>query len=327
MNGNPANRNSASGIPNGNVPSSASTAPHLRGAGADSRGNSSQVQRGINGPVNGASAPGQSLPNAPMQAQMQVPMGQRLPAQMPNDLRLYQEAQRVQAEQQAYLQQRQQHRLPQANGHSASPNMQNAPLANSQSNPAMLASMQGRASPTVNGTPNPAPSSTSPRASHSQPQSLSSGVTPAVSQIQSQVKIQHPSAPPEEIQRLTTQQLVRMSQQQSMNQQAMAAAVGNSGGGLSAMQAPNPILQNQQAIFANGNSSQFSQQQYAAYMRSQQANQSRAVSSGSATAPGMSNSRSVTPHVQRTGSAQGGGPPRGPSQSPRPGPVGVAGSQ
>ena len=327
MNGNPASRNAAPAMPNGNVPNSASNAPHLRGAGADSRANASQMHRVMSGQANGASAPGQGLPSAAMQPQMQVPLGQRLPAQMPNDLRLYQEAQRVQAEQQAFLQQRQQHRHPQANGHSASPNMQNAALANSQTSPAMLASMQGRASPSINGNQNAAATDTSPRASLSQPQTLSSGVTPAVSQIQSQIKIQHPSAPPEEIQRLTTQQLVRMSQQQSMNQQAMAAAVGNSGGGLSAMQAPNPLLQNQQAVFANGNSSQFSQQQYAAYMRSQQANQSRAVSSGSATAPGVSNSRSVTPHVQRTGSAQGGGPPRGPSQSPRPGPVGVAGSQ
>ena len=277
----------------------------------------------MNGQINGGTAPSQGIPNGSMQAQIPVPMGQRLPAQMPGDHRLYHEAQRVQAEQ-AFLQQRQQHRYPQTNGHSASPNMQSNPSANPQSNPAMLASMPGMGSPSINGNQPATANGASPRGSQSQPQALSSGVTPAVSQIQNQVKLKHPSATPEEIQRRTTQELMRLS----MNQQAMAAAVGNSGGGMSATQAPNPILQNQQAVFANGGGSQFNQQQYAAYMRSQQANQSRAVSSGSATVPAVPNSRSATPHVQRTGSAQGGGqPPRGPSQSPRPGSVSVPGSQ
>ena len=284
------------------------------------------MQRLANGQGNGSvSALTQSVPNAPMQPQLQVSMNQRGQPSIGNELRLFQEAQRVQAEQ-AYLQQRQQQRHPQQNGQALSPNMQTVSTL-PQSNPALLGSLHGRSSPSINGNQLASGTNASPRMSQSQPQSLSSGVTPTVNHIQNQVKMRNPGASPDEIQRLTTTELVRVSQQQSINQQAMAAAVGNSGGAMNAMQAPGSMMHHQPAMMANGNSSVYSPQQYAAFMRHQQANQQRTGSAGSGVAPGMNNSRSATPMVQRTGSAQGGGPPRGPSQSPRPGPVGVAGGQ
>ena len=288
------------------------------------------MQRLINGQVTNGVVPtnAPSVPHAPMQPQMQMPIGQRLPPQMSSDVRLIQEAQRVQAEQQAFLQQRQQQRHPSQSGQGGSPNMQSL---NSlpQSNATVLASMQGRSSPSINGTQPPPGTSSSPRINHSQPQSLSSGMTPAVNQIQNQVKIRHPGASPGEIQRLTTEQLVRMSQQQSIQQTAMAAAVGNSGGNIGNLPAPSPLMQQQQqqAIMSNGNASMFNQQQYAQYMRSQQASQQRSAGTGNTATSTVNGSRSATPLIQRTGSAQGSGPTRGPSQSPRPGSVVVASRQ
>lgn len=331
INGNASSRSSVPGLPNGSNPQNTSAAPALRGAGLDPARNGPQMQRLANGQGNGiVPAQGQNVSNPPLQQQMQLPMAQRGQTQMTNEMRLYQEAQRVQAEQ-AYLQQRQQHRHSQQNGQGLSPNL---PSMNTlpPSNPALLGSMHGRSSPSINGNQSVQGSSASPRTNQPQPQSLSSGVTPTVNQIQNQVKMRNPGASPDEIQRLTTEQLVRvsqqqMSQQQSMNQQAMAAAVGNSGGAMSAIQAPGSMMHHQPAMMANGGASMYSPQQYAAYMRHQQANQQRTGSAGSGVAPGVNNSRSATPLVQRTGSAQGGGPPRGPSQSPRPGAVGVAGGQ
>ena len=311
----------------------ASGAAQLRGGGMDSARSGPQMQRLMNGQVTNGIVPnnGQSVPHAPMQPQMPIPIGQRVPPQMASDMRLIQEAQRVQAEQQAYLQQRQQQRHPQQSGQGGSPNMQHLnPLP--QNNAAMLASMQGRSSPSVNGAQPSTGSSTSPRINHSQPQSLSSGMTPAVNQIQNQIKIRHPGASPGEISRLTTEQLYRMSQQQSIQQTAMAAAVGNSGGNMGSLQAPSPMMQQQQqqqqqAMLSNSSAGMFNQQQYAQYMRSQQASQQRSASVGNGAAPVINGSRSATPLIQRTGSAQGGGPARGPSQSPRPAPVGIAGGQ
>ena len=321
LNGNMPNRSSVTGMLGGNNANPSAAVSQYRGGGIDPTRSGQQAQRLVNGQANGI-GPGQNVPNAPMHSPRQVSAAQRGPNQMPNDVRLYQEAQRVQAEQAYLQQQRQQQRHVQQNGHSGSPNMQslNHP---SQGNPALLASIQGRLSPSINGSQNPSGSSVSPRIGQSQPQSLSSGVTPAVNQIQNQVKRLHPGASPGEISRLTTEQLVRMSQQQ-LSQQAMAAAAGNSGAGLAAMPAPNAILQHQQAMLNNPNSP-FNQQQYAAYMRTQQAAQSRTGSAGNGAAMGLNGSGSVTPLV-RTGSAQGGAP-RGPSQSPRPAPIGVAGAQ
>ena len=325
-NGAALNRSLIPGLASGAGPNVASAAPHLRGAAPDPARGGPQMQRLMNGQMNGVvPTNGQGMPHAQMQPQMQMQMGQRVAPQMTSEMRMIQEAQRVQAEQQAFLhQQRQQQRHPQQNGHAGSPNMQNLnPIP--QNSAAMLASMHGRSSPAINGGQPQSGINTSPRANPNQPQALSSGMTPAVNQIQNQVKIRHPGASPGEISRLTTEQLYRMSQQTSIQQTAMAAAVGNSGSGVAGMQAPSPMQQ--QAMMSNSQTNMFNQQQYAQYMRSQQASQQRSGSVGNNLTAMNNGSRSATPMVQRTGSAQSNGPIRGPSQSPRAGTVGVAGGQ
>lgn len=106
--------------------------------------------------------------------------------------------------------------------------------------------------------------------------------------------------------------LARQTAMQSAAGNANAAAVArNSNMGL---QAPSP-LQHAAMIAATGNNQSLSSQQYAQFMRSQQASQQRGGSVGSG--QGMNGSRSGTP-------AQGG--PK-PSQSPSARQVGLAGGQ
>lgn len=158
-----------------------------------------------------------------------------------------------------------------------------------------------------------------------QPQALSSGMTPAVNQISNAVKLRNPQASPEQLRNMTNEQLYLQTQQQAARQASQAAA-GNPntgamiGSGNMGMQAHSPMQQH--AIMANGASPMLNPQQYAHMMRTQQASQQRGGSAGAG--GGMNGSRSATPLVQRTGSAQGG---RGPSQSPRAGQVGMAGGQ
>ena len=328
-NGVPTNRTMPPGVPNGASPNVVSAVPQYRGGAIDVTRTAPPIQRPATGQLNGVlPTNGQHIPHAPMQPQVQMSMGTRGPPPMTADARVVHEAQRVQAEQQAYLhQQRQQQRHPQQAGPGGSPQTQNL-NPTPQNGSAMLASMQGRSSPSVNGVQPTQGTNSSPRGMPTQPQSLSSGMTPAVNQIQNQVKLRHPSASPNTIQRLTTEQLYRMSQQQqqTIQQTAMAAAVGNSAGNMGGLQMSNAMMQ-QQTMMANGNPGAYNQQQYANYMRNQQASQQRSGSAGNGSAPNVNGSRSVTPQVQRTGSAQGGALPRAPTQSPRPGPVGLAGGQ
>ena len=278
-----------------------------------------QMQRS-NGQTNGIlPTSSHGVPHAPMQQnlQVQMQMQQRLPPNMASDTRMVQEVARVQAEQQ-YHQQLRQQRHAQANGQSGSPPMQNPNLL-PQNNPAMLTSLQGRSSPSINGIPNPSVSSTSPRMT--QPQTLSSGMTPTVNQLHARYKARHPQASQDQINRMTTEAMMKMTTNEARHF-AMQAAAGNanvnavannSGMGLSPGQQP--------VMMTNGNNSMSTAQQYAQFMRTQQASQQ--LRAGSA-AGGQNGSRSVTPLIQRTGSAQGG--PR-PSQSPSARPVGLAGGQ
>lgn len=318
VNGVHQGRSLVAGMPNSSSPNMTSNVPQIRGGGpTDPARSGPQMQRLMNSQTNGVtSTNGTGVPHAPMQPQMQLPVGQRAPPQVGPDLRIIQEAHRVH-EQQAYLQQqRQQHqqqRHPHANGQISSPNMQNlTPL--SQTNPNILASMQGRSSPSINGIQPINASTTSPRMNQSQ--ALSGGMTPAVTQISNQVKLRNPQASPEQVTRMATEQLYRMSQQA-----AMAAAAGTAN---SAAVASNG-LQNanhmqQQGMIANGGSPMLNPNQYSQFMRQQQASQQRSGSTGG----GVGGSKSGTPLVQRPGSAQGSGRP---SQSPRAGQVGVAGGQ
>ena len=279
-----------------------------------------QVPRGMNGQSNGVlPTNSHGVPHAPMQPnlQAQMQMQQRLPPSMVTDPRMAHEVARVQAEQ-VYRQQQRQHQA-QSNGQAGSPPMQNPNLL-SQSNPNMLASLQGRSSPSINGVATINASSTSPRMT--QPQTLSSGMTPAVNQIQAQFKARHPQASPDQISRMTTDTLLKMSNE--ARQHAMQAAAGNANANAvtnnSAMGLQTSSPMQQAAMMTNGNNamSNMSNAQYAQYMPSQQASQQRGASVGG----GQNGSRSVTPLM--SGSAQGG--PR-PSQSPSARQVGLAGGQ
>ena len=313
------------GVPNGSSPNLAAANSHaqLRGGGTDSSRPLPQIPRLMNGQTNGVlPTNSHSVPHAPMQPNMQVQMQQRVPPMAPD--RMLHEASRLR-EQQAYVRQQQQQQHSQSTGASGSPPLQH-PNILSQNNAAMLASLQGRASPSIIGAPPPLGSSSSPRMA--QPQALSSGMTPAVNQISSQFKARHPQASPEQITRMTTDQLLKMSNEA---RQAMQAAAGNSNAAAIAtnanmgLQVPSSMQQQASMMAIGGGATMFNignSQQYAQLMRQQQQSQQRgAGASGQVLNNG---SRSATPMVQRTGSAQGA--PR-PSQSPSSRQVGLAGGQ
>lgn len=301
------------GLPNGSSPNMAAANPNGQirgsGSGSDPSRPAPPIPRLMNGQANGVvPTNSHTVPHAPMQPNMQVQMQQRVPPMAPD--RMIHEASRLR-EQQAYVRQQQQQQHAQPNGLSGSPPLQH-PNMLTQTNSAMLASIQGRSSPSINGVPPPLGSSSSPRMT--QPQALSSGMTPAVNQISSQFKARHPQASPEQITRMTTDQLYKMSNE-ARQQQAMQAAAGNSNAAAVAananmgLQVPSS-MQQQAAMMTNGGGGpMLNSQQYAQMMRQQQQSQQRGAGG-----QGMNGgSRSVTPMAQRTGSAQG--LPR-PSQSP-----------
>lgn len=299
------------------------------------------IPRLVNGSQtpNGAIPPNiQGIPHAPMQGPL--PMQQRLPPQMSSDnLRVYHEANRVQAEQQRYLLQQRQQQHPQPNGqpgNSASPNMGHLNVI-SQNNSVILANLQGRSgSPSVNGVSAPTGSSSSPQMTNpTQPQRLSSGVVPAVNQIQMSLKNRNPQASPEQISKMTTETLDHYRVNHPTASAAAAAMHAAAGPNMTAlsgnlnMNLLSPPLQQQQQQQQQSLLNSVSsgpmlnpQQHYAHLMRTQhQSQQSRSNSSinGARTA-----SRSATPQTHRSGSAQGGAPP---SQSPRPSQAQIAGGQ
>lgn len=280
----------------------------------------------------------QGIPHAPMQ--------QRLPPQMGSDnLRVYHEANRVQAEQQRYLLQQRQQQHPQPNhqpGNSASPNMGHLNLL-SQNNSAILASLQGRSgSPSVNGVPLPTGSSSSPQMTNpTQPQRLSSGVVPAINQIQMSLKNRNPQASPEQISKMTTETLDHYRVNHPTASAAAAAMHAAAGPNMTVVSSnlnmnllSPPVQQQQQQhqhqqhqqslLNSVGNSPMLNspQQHYAHLLRNQQ--QSQQSRSNSAMNGARAASRSATPQTHRSGSAQGAGPP---TQSPRPGQAQIAGGQ
>ncbi|KAL6716418.1 RNA polymerase II transcription elongation factor SpEAF [Lecanora helva] len=339
----PPARNPISAGPNGGSPHMTTANQHApgRGQGGDPSRPMPQMPRILNGQTSGVLPPAsQNVPHAPMQPNAQVQMQmQRMPPGIRPDNRILQEASQIQAQQQAhqaFQQQVRQQGQPQPHGHAGSPNMQN-PNSLAQNPASLLAPLPGRSSPSISGVPPPQGSSTSPHMR--QPQSLSNGMTPAINHINSQVKARNPQASPEQITRMTTDELARMSEARLTAMQAAAgnanmnAVVNNSNIGL---QGPPPL---QQTMMANGGSPRLNQAHYASIMRSQQANQQRSANLGGGqgmngnnvngngmsgngiNGPARNGSRSVTPMIQRTSSAQGG--PR-PSQSPSARPVGLA---
>ena len=293
-----------------------------------------------NGPVypsmsENAKSAMKGMPSAQMQGNM--PGQQRPQPGMQQDMRLLVESNRIQQEQRRFLQQQQQqhqqqghHQFPnhqQPNGQggpSSSPNMNNvnafAANASMQANPAVLAAFQaasganGMSSPPTNGLGLPGRNSASPRmapgtsAQNNVPQPLSSGMVPAINAISHQIKARHPGASPEQIQRMTSEQLTAQYQQR-MSQSAMNAAAGS-------------VNTSPQMAMLNGGGGVPNQQLYAHMIRAQQASQSRAGSAGPN--GGRPPSRSATPQNQRSGSVQ---VSQGANQSPRPPQAQMAGGQ
>jgi len=300
--GNAASPRIGSALPNGTfqagMPSQARQNPPLQAMPNSTQQNGSlpgPAQMGIKG-----------MPQAQMQPN--VPGQQRLAAPQigPENMRVFLEANRLQHEQQRFLQQRQQQQH--QPGPSSSPTMGSLNGV-PPSNPAMLAALQGAngvVSPSTNGMPSSTPGpSASPRlAQATQPQPLSSGVVPAINTISNQIKARHPQLSSEQINKMTTDSL----KQYQMSQAAMSAAAGGAANNSGNLQ---PSMQQQVIMNGVGGAVQ-NAQAYAQYMRQQQANQQSR--GGSAGKNGVRPpSRSATPQTQRSGSVQA-----GQGQSPRP---------
>ncbi|KAI9755434.1 MAG: hypothetical protein M4579_004291 [Chaenotheca gracillima] len=261
------------------------------------------------------------------QAMMQPTMGQHRPQQqITPEMRLWMENKRIEQEQRRFLERRQNPNQPpyqgqqQHNGHSASsasPNMNNmnggGAHMNIQNNPALMAAIHANSNGFANNGNNLMPSA-SPQMAHnrsaqnSQPQQLSSGLVPTINQISHQIKSTHPGASPDQIQKMTSEQLGHYQARLSQLTINHAAGAGNN--------------QHGQMNMMNGSAAMANPQMYAQMIRSQQANQSGAGNAGS-NGPGPP-SRSATPHTQRSGSVQA---PQGSNQSPRPPQAQMAGGQ
>lgn len=154
-----------------------------------------------------------------MQAQMQAQLAARGVATSPQQIRMLQEASRVQQEQ--LMRQAQQAQQAQ-NGVHSSPNNPHAVLAagKGMNNAAYMSAMAG-----ANGIGSPSPrmngAAASPRPNMaSSGQALSSGHIPVLTQIANKIREHHPNLSEEEVQSLASQQIT------SYQQQATAAAAG-----------------------------------------------------------------------------------------------------
>ncbi|KAL8674703.1 MAG: hypothetical protein Q9168_000935 [Polycauliona sp. 1 TL-2023] len=279
------------------------------------------------------------IPHAPMQPAA-VPASARLPPPMGSEnMRIFQEANRVQAEQQRFLlQQRQQQQQHSHMNGQTSPIVSNSNFMPS-SGPSGHGVFQGRsASPSMNGQGTANGASSSPRMTNpSQPQALSSGMMPTITQIMSQLQARNPNATQEQIGQMATDRLKQYTSH-SHAQAAMQAAAGTgassnthviNGAGMSnntpssSLMAQLPAVSHQPPATAvmNGGPA-VSTQQYAHMIRNQQQHQQNRGSGTPFSGPRPS-SRSGTPQMHRTPSAQGGHP----SPSPVPSQAQVVGGQ
>ncbi|KAI4102320.1 MAG: hypothetical protein LQ339_004675 [Xanthoria mediterranea] len=271
------------------------------------------------------------IPHAPMQPTA-MPGSARLPPQMgPENIRIFQEANRVQAEQQRFLlqQRQQQQQHPHMNGQT-SPNVTNSNFMPS-SGPSSHVAFQGRsASPSMNGQATASGASSSPRMTNpSQPQALSSGMMPTINQIMSQLQARNPNATQEQIGQMATDRLKQYTTH-SHAHAAMQAAAGTggsssanvlNGAGMSNNAMNSNLVGNLTAVshqqpataIMNG-SPAVSTQQYAHMIRNQQQHQQNR-SSGTPFSGQRPSSRSGTPQIHRTPSAQGGHPSPSPVAS------------
>ncbi|KAK5461027.1 RNA polymerase II transcription elongation factor SpEAF [Exophiala xenobiotica] len=295
-----------------------------------------------------------------MQAQMQAQMASRGAATSPQQMRMLQEASRVQQEQ--LMRQAQQAQ----NGVHSSPNNPHAALAAGKgiNNAAYMAAMGS-----ANGVGSPGHmTSASPRpTTATSGQALSSGHIPVLTQIANKIREHHPNLTEEEVNRLASQQITQYQQQataaaagqtqkrqQPHNQAALNAAIGavNAGNHASnqAAAAAAAAQFGHQGMMTNEQIQQYNQR-----MRMQQAQQHAvrgmqgqmqpgvmgAMANGMNNSPVMTMarpvsqhanqgqmSRSATPRDQRSGSQSNinvnvnvNGTGSGPQSSPRPAPA------
>ena len=296
-----AQMNQANGLPNGHSRSSSGlqngglAGPSTSGmpnglSGALGPSNQSRPQPGMQGLPNGVLSNGAFSgnmmgPKGLTQTQMQtgIAAGRGL-GNSPEHMRVLYEANRLQQQQQMMLAARQQHHHQQQGstgsaGQRSSPNMPNAGMAGANGNPnspaflAALAASNGVPSPSMPvGNASNVGNVGSPRLSNGHP--LSSGMTPAISQLVIQIQRQNPELSPDEVQRVATSQLNLYRQQQathgvsqkSMNQAALNAAAGAVNAGAHAANASS--YGRQQGMMTNEQV-----QAYNAQLRQQQAAQ------------------------------------------------------
>ncbi|KAI1613643.1 chromatin modification-like protein VID21 [Exophiala viscosa] len=296
-------------------------------------------------------APGMVAPKGltpQMQAQMQAQMVARGNATSPHQMRMLQEASRVQQEQ--LMRQAQQAQ----NGVHSSPNNTHAALAagkgmNNAAYMSAMANANGVGSPSAH--MNGASASPRPTTANSG-QALSSGHVPVLTQIANKIREHHPNLSEEEVNRLASQQITQYQQQataaaaghtqkrpQPHNQAALNAAIG-------AVNAGNAAAAQFGHAAAGGMMTNEQIQQYNQRMRMQQAQQHAVrgmqgqmqsgvmgpIPNGMNNSPVMNMarpvsqhanqgqmSRSATPRDQRSSSQSNvNGNASGPQSSPRP---------
>ena len=327
---------SASPGTSGSIPSGAPN-----GLPANNNNNQSRPHPPMQGMPNGAPANGQMppgsmtmkmVPQPGMQQQMNNRAG--MPTQTsPDNARVIREASRVQEQQRLLQSRQQQHQFPgqqyNQQGSHNSPNMSN--VNGNPNNPAVLSAMQGS-----NGVGSPSyqnsslaqnVSTASPRMG--QPNPLSSGVVPTISNLQSSIQRNNPNMTSEQVNKLATERL-HQYQQQRMSQVAMNAAAGNVGAVSNNYQVPPDVNMQHppsQSGMSNGSPPvQNAQiQGYSPMMRVSQPGQPSRVGVASPAVNGAMSqqSRSATPQNQRSGSAQV-NTSSGSNKSPRAPPVQMA---
>lgn len=323
-------QNGTPGMPNG--------APNGMTNGMAAGVNQGRSMQGMpaGAPANGTMAPNPMAMKMMPQSGMQQAAGSRpgVPMQTtPENARVIREANRLQ-EQQRILQSRQQphqqtsvqqpqqfHSQQQFGTQgSNSPNLNMAGVNGAPNNPAMMAAIQasgGMQSPSFPNGTTQGVSTPSPRMG--QPNPLSGGMVPTISNIQSQIQRANPNMSPEQVNKLATDRL-HQYQQQRMSQVAMNAAAGNVGS-VQANYQVSPDVNFHQSPQGGTNGTPGTQvpqaQGYSPMMRVAQPAQPNRMNAGSPAknGPAPQPSRSATPQAQRSNSSQG-GPVSGSKHSP-----------
>ena len=318
----------ANGMPNG-VPAGNAMRPPSNGMPGMPNGNL-QVPNGHPRPhpammaaMNGVQIPpGMMGPKNLAQAQAQIQAGMARGITSPQQMRMMQEASKVQQEQ---LMRQAQQQAQQGGPHS-SPNNPHAAMANGQgmNNAAYMAAMAN-----ANGAPSPSGmngNSSSPRAQNAVAGQLSSGHVPMLTQLKTKYREQYPTATDDEIQRLATQQLTAWQQQataaaagqaqaaqkrqQPHNQAALNAAMGAVNAGahsannaaLAAAQYGQGMMTNEQVQQYNNQRMRMSQAQAAQRGMPAQMQQ-QGMMGNMGTSPVMNMARPVSQHSQMSRSA------------------------